>query len=465
MLGDKMVEFLGRISELIAHLNDWVHPVQPILSFIASIFGLGTFALIALLQWVLRSLRDLMKEKDQDLRDERKARIKAEKDFALASDLAAERAKEPERLREEIEELKRLISSSGDDARKSAAELGEKAKILQFKLDSALGATVYREGTPDDAIAFWSRIAVRWEGYVEQIANSIPICFFGSQKGGVGKTMTATNLAACFASRGERVLLVDLDYQGSSSAMLRLQSRKGSVAVEEIRKSRVDYLFQTPPLPHNWADFAIRPVTNKLHYIEAYYTFEALERNLEYRWSLCELEDDARYRLARVLLSSIVQTNYDRVILDAPPRFTTGFVNGICAATHVFVPTLVDFVSAGGVEYFSRQFKRLAPVVNPALRINGVIGTVNSGNAQYTLPQALKRVADTIDERLMENLGVGQGLFVREAVITRKADIANDAESGIPYSISESTRPMYDKLADVINRCAPRRQNYADRAA
>jgi cellulose biosynthesis protein BcsQ len=460
-----MFEFFGHVSEYLAHFNDLVHPVQPILSFVASIFGLGTFAFIALLHWALKTLRDQMKAREGELKDEKRGRLEAEKSRDTAVQLAEERAKEPGRLRRENEELKGIINRSHDDARQRAAELGEEVDALRAKLDSPLNITAYPQSKSEDAIGFWSRSALKWESYTEQLASSIPILFFGSQKGGVGKTMTATNLAACFAARGEKVLIVDLDYQGSSSAMLRLEAQKGKILVDDIRKSRIDYVFQTPPLTENWIELTIRHVTSRLHYIESYYDFEELERSLEYRWSLCEFEDDVRYRLARALLSPVIQTSYDRIILDAPPRFTIGFVNGICAATHVFVPTLLDQVSAAGVDYFSQRFKKLAPKINPALRINGVIGTINNGNAQYTLPQALHRNANLIDARLQNNLGVGGGLFIREAVITRKAEIASGAESGIPYSISESVRPMYDKLADVINRCAPRRQNNASKAA
>ena len=243
-----------------------------------------------------------------------------------------------------------------------------------------------------------------------------------------------------------------------------LEARKHNVAVADVRQSRVSQLFETPPILDNWPEIAIRNTTSRLHYIEAYYGFDALERSLEYRWILNEYSDDARYRLARVLLSTTIQNNYDRVIIDAPPRFTMGFINGICAATHVFVPTLVDAVSIGGVQYFAKQFRVLAPIVNPGLKVHGIIGTVNSGNAQHTLPQALQRSAERIDDIIKEHLGQGNS-FIREAVVTRKAEIANASKSGIPYMIIEGIRPMYDKLAEIINRRAPRRQIYGNRAA
>jgi cellulose biosynthesis protein BcsQ len=440
------------------------------LSIIASIFGLGTFALIAVLHWALKSLRSQMDIWKKDVTETKKRlseaqeskRLAEEKSVALQA-VADELAKEPKRLREEIEKLTETINLNGAEANALAANLTSKLSRVESKLCNALEATAYAEvATPEDAAKFWSRAAHRWDDYTLKMANSIPILFFGNQKGGVGKTMTAINLASCFAGRGEKVLLIDLDYQGSSSAIALLQG--GTISGETPRKSKVNYLFEAP-LKADWPALAIRTIDKNLDLIEAYYTFEALERGLEYRWTLNSIDDDARYRLAKVLLAPEIQEKYDRVILDGPPRFTLGFVCGIAAATHVFVPTMVDQLAAQSVIYFAQQFKKLGPILNPALRISGVIGTVNFGIPANTLPGTLARVADTIDSRLKAVLGIGNDLFIREAVIKKTREITEAVESGIPYIKVPSVRPMYDQLASVISSRAPRRQNYAGRAA
>ena len=209
-----MREFLAHILELVEPLNHLIQPIQPVLSFIASILGLGTFAFIALLHWALGNLRDQAKERERKLKE-------LEKELKYVSDLAEERKQKPDELRVEIEKLKQIINTSGDDSRREAAMLGEKLTAMTAKVGGALSATAYGNSLAEDAQVFWARARRRWESYTQDLANSIPICFFGSQKGGVGKSMTATNLAASFAERGERVLIIDLDYQGSSSSMLR----------------------------------------------------------------------------------------------------------------------------------------------------------------------------------------------------------------------------------------------------
>jgi cellulose biosynthesis protein BcsQ len=458
VVGAEMHEFLGRVSELLAQLNNWIQPVQPVLSFLASIFGLGTFAYIGLLHWLVKGLRKQLKAwKARVETAERTARLAHEARTAFEM-LAQDRASQIQGLQVHARKLEERFRLSDDEATKQLGELSERVAILQGKIGMALRVTAYEDIVEINKVMnFWSRSAQLQQMYTQGLANSIPIMLFGNQKGGVGKTMTSVNLAACFAQRGERVLLIDLDYQGSSSAMCRLEGAKGQVASVSPRHSRVNYLFESP-LNDKWADLAIKPVTTNLDFVEAYYFFEILERGLEYRWCLGECSDDVRYRLATALLSGVIRERaYDRIILDAPPRFTLGFVNGFCAATHLFVPTLTDQVSMDAVEFFARQFARLRPALNPGLNLSGVVGTVSDGNQQYTLPLTLRPLADGIDATLSDILGQQRAWFLRNSVIAQLRPIAVSVESGIPYINRESIRPMYQRLAEVIEGLAPRR--------
>jgi cellulose biosynthesis protein BcsQ len=271
----------------------------------------------------------------------------------------------------------------------------------------------------------------------------------------VGKSTLVTNLAAAFAARGERVLTVDLDYQGSHSGLAQLHLGRGDQEPESL----VDYLFQDD-LDVNWPRLAIRVIQPTLHYVPAFYSFEQVERHVEYRWALGDTRDDVRYRLARALLSPPVQTAYDRVLIDAPPRFTLGFVNGFCTATHLYVPTVVDGLSTSAVTAFARQFAELRPVVNPSIRWAGIIGTMTFQNPTDPLSLTGKAAisAEEAERAAQNHLHTKEPLFIRKPVIRRDAALATATETGIAYINESKVRPVFDALASEIETKAPSRR-------
>jgi cellulose biosynthesis protein BcsQ len=308
--------------------------------------------------------------------------------------------------------------------------------------------TLARKMTADGDAAFWSREPQRdkrLDGYEERLGKSIPIMLLAAQKGGVGKSALTTNLAACFADAGERVLAVDMDYQGTMSAQMILQAglRLGT------DQSRADQLLQDQ-LPLHWQN-AILQVNTNLHFLPAFYDLEALERREEYRWVIDETPDDVRYRLARALLSDYVMKTYSLVIIDAPPRMTLGFINGLCTSTRLFVPTVVDNSSALAVGRFAQQFSRLVPKVNPFLKFAGIVGTMTNAGPQ--LPKVNKEVADLVETQVTQELEGSiseRALFIREAVMQRSAPLAAAAESGIAYWQAPATQPIFKGIASAI---------------
>ena len=221
----------------------------------------------------------------------------------------------------------------------------------------------------------------------------------------------------------------------------------------------IDYLFEDT-LDANWLKLAVRPVNDTICYIPAYYGFELIERKFEYRWALGCTPDDVRYRLARALLSPELQGKFDRILIDAPPRFTLGFINGFCAATHLYVPTVVDQLSATAVELFARQFRELkAAALNPRIQWSGIIGTLTFRNPQnpLSLTQRGESVASAAERAAQGLLDTKEPLFIRKPVIVRDADLATATEEGIAYLNDSDVRTMFDELATEIEKKAPRK--------
>jgi cellulose biosynthesis protein BcsQ len=163
--------------------------------------------------------------------------------------------------------------------------------------------------------------------------------------------------------------------------------------------------------------------------------------------------------LARALLSESVQLKFDRVLIDAPPRFTLGFVNGFCAATHLYVPTVVDILSASAVGTFARQFRELRAIVNPRIQWAGIIGTMTSLSSKdaLSLPKTAEHAADAAERAAQTQLETKEPLFIRKPVIVRDADLARATEKGVAYLNDSNMRPMFDALATVIESKAPRK--------
>lgn len=437
---------LGTPEEIAACL----HIAKRWFEVLVNVAGLGSFALIALLVWLFRRLRkDLGKWEDEaarerELREYAENTARAVTHRAELSDAIAARAKKDK------DDLEHTLIAGSDELRSQLATAQSQLSEASVRIEGALSTTA------GGASQFWSRpVGVRFDQYETSMASSIPILLFGNQKGGVGKSTLVSNLAAAFSVKGERVLTVDLDYQGSHSSLAQLQIGAG----DEEPESLIDYLFQDE-LDPNWPKIAIRRVTETLHFIPAFYSFELVERHVEYRWALAATKDDVRYRLARALLARSVQEDYDRILIDAPPRFTLGFVNGFCAATHLYVPTVVDLLSTSAVSSFARQFSELRPIVNPHIRWAGIVGTMTFVNTRE--PLALTKTADdaaTEAERVAQNrLKTKEPLFIRKPVIRRDSDLARATEKGIAYLNDSSVRPMFDALVSVIESKAPSRK-------
>lgn len=407
---------------------------RPWLELAVGLIGIGTFAIVTVLIAIVRKFNDA-----------NDATTKAYKE-ALADKVKAEvRADELNRTLGAVQYQLGICQATktGD-----ASELGKKleAALTENQQLQARLALVRSMSNGGDA-AFWSRPPQSnrrmpdYEFRLAKMAKSVPIVLMAAQKGGVGKSTLTANVAAAFVQMGKRVLAIDLDYQGTMSAQM---AREGDLKLDD--DARVDQLL-LDDVHERWQT-EILQVRKNLHFIPANYKLEAIERREEYRWAIDDTPDDVRYRLARALLSDYVKGKFDFVFIDAPPRMTLGFLNGFCASTHLFVPTVVDYASARAVGRFAQQFSRLVPTINPLLAFSGIIGTMT--NAGPELPKVNNPVANAAETQAQEELGEKRSLFVREAVMSRSTPLANSTDSGIGYWRVPATQPMFDEIAKAV---------------
>jgi cellulose biosynthesis protein BcsQ len=201
-----------------------------------------------------------------------------------------------------------------------------------------------------------------------------PIILVANLKGGVGKRTLTTNLAAYFAEKGKRVLLLDCDYQGSLSNMV--QSADGVTEVP----AGITHLLSPEA---NSATFAMAcrsfsKVLKGASIIPARYELASLENRILIEYLLQEDADDGRYRLAKAILTSQAADAYDVVLIDAPPRLTAAAVNAFCVSTHLLIPTLYDGLSSEAVGTFLDSVRTLRGVLNHEVDVLGVVGMLTA---------------------------------------------------------------------------------------
>jgi chromosome partitioning protein len=306
-----------------------------------------------------------------------------------------------------------------------------------------------------------SRLPKFPDQYEHRLSISKPIMTVANLKGGVGKTTVAANLAAHYAYMGESVLLIDLDFQGSFSAMMLNGMNSPDKASKLISCGGKDVLLNRQERLHlPWvlsADEKIKRglspnFTASAFGIPAFYALARTDNRIMVEWLLGCYSSDPRYWLAEALLDPEVQARYDRVIIDAPPRMVAGCVQALCASTCVLIPTVLDQLSSDAVDRFVTQLEE-EKLLWPKLKIAGVLATRCSTNLALFENDTIKKLIDRLEKHNSR-----PQLFWKDAFIADNSLLSKAAGQGIAYANVSHNQPhsqlrqKFSSLASAIER-------------
>lgn len=199
-----------------------------------------------------------------------------------------------------------------------------------------------------------------------------------NQKGGVGKTTTAVNVAAALALQGLQTLVIDLDPQGNASTALGIEHRQGTPSSYEVLIGEIPLETALQRSPHN----------DRLYCVPATIDLAGAEIEL--------VSMVAREGRLRSALAGLKEHSFDYVFIDCPPSLGLLTINALVAAPEVLIPIQCEYYALEGVGQLLRNIEMVKAHLNPELNVTTVVLTMYDGRT---------RLADQVAEDVRAHFG------------------------------------------------------------
>ena len=262
-----------------------------------------------------------------------------------------------------------------------------------------------------------------------QSGTGAKVIAVANQKGGVGKTTTAINLATAMAAVGKHVLIMDLDPQGNASTGFGIDRTAREV-------TSYDVLLGAAPLDEAIMETEIPSV-------------ELVPSTVDLSGADLELAElpQRNFRLQQAIEKGHVRGSYDYILIDCPPSLSLLTVNALVSSDAVMVPLQCEFFALEGLSLLLKTIEQVRVSLNPRLTIDGVVLTMFDRRNNLS-----EQVANDVRDYLGEK--------VYETMIPRNVRISEAPSHGIPALIYDHRCPgsqAYMQLAkEMLTRHEPK---------